>query len=429
MRLTDDKLNLLLGEVETMPTLTVPYQEDENDIETFRPMVTESLYKAKGVVKGAKLSGSFYDTISLLMNKVADSHTLKPIHELKHGLNGEAMQLIEWAKEKGVVYDIPSFSTARERIKSRGGDFNPACPVEILIKYRQDIQVASSALDSFREALFDSYERDGGQVLLDKGKVSTDWLLRKVGADKDLVDRAAKLEAYKDSITSKYATFAERFGVNGESFAPAVLVANLYILNIKEQETRRKQYYSTILDRLCEEHIRSHGYAPHPETVEQFSVKARELMSEYSDRGFSSIQGLFPLGFIQFLQWIGTGHVKTVARKQEYVNVFLTNGSRLTEEQKDAFRNLSGRLMLFKDGQVNGLFVSSEDQVRLDERFITPKRKDLVGVPEEVVDEMMDNQFKRGAKLWVGGTQAGIVMHTKVYDSGVSVFLKNFKSF
>lgn len=441
-KLTDTQLNKLLGNVDTMPTLIYPdpeeelhvpgdevlEEDDDEDADIWRPRVTESIYKSKGSVKGAMLEGSFYTAISALMERVADSHTKKPINELENGLFDEALKLIESGKQKGVTFNLPGFKVARERIAGRQGEFNPECPVEVLIKYRQDIYAASEAIEEFRKDLFAEFERNGGPVLLDKGKVSTDWLLKKTGAKKQVVDESAKLEAYKESVTSRYAAHAERFGNGEQTFAPAVLVAELYVANIREQTANRKERRKRVVNAMIDAFIAEHGYEPNADVMAAIKVKADNAMAEYSDNGFSSIQGLFPLGFIQFLQWIATGEVKTIRRKQEYVNVFMQSEQPLSALEQAQWRCMEGEPIIFTDGVAKGLTVSEEDQVDIDERFVSPKLKDLANVEPAVVDELMNNQFKRGAKLWVGGQQVGIVLHVKVYKTGVSLFIKNFKS-
>lgn len=441
-KLTDKQLNELLGGLDTMPVLedTKVKEEDEfySDEQTYRlPLITSSLYKSKGTVKGAKLEGSPYEVMGTLMSKIADGFTEKPINEFKNGLSVEAAALVAYGKENGVVYTLPSFSQAGDRIKARIHqnklsdetqlDFNPDCPVEILTKYRQDIHAASQALDELRDTLFATYEKGGGNVFLDKKKVSTDWLLKHISADRELINEAARLEAHKDSLTSMYTSYADKFSQGEQSFAPAVLVAELYLRNMAEQNRRRQEAGRSERERLINEYKEQFGLEPNDDALEKINQIAREAVENYSDTGYSSIQGLFPLGFIQFLQWIGTGVVTTKRKKETYAYVYLTSDRPLTEKEQLQWKMAEGHRAQFVDGKLGELYISDDNKMDMKETFVTPKAKDIEDKSDGMKDLLLNTKFTRGAKLWIGDRQSGLILHSKVHRSGVTLFLGGFK--
>lgn len=419
MKFNDKQLNGLLKGVGEVPQFTTARMGKK-----MKPAVSASLYKGKGTVKGA-FYGSKFDSVSEYLTSVGEKYMDKPIKEMEEGLLHEALALIEHAKEEGFELDLPTFARARQVINS--GNV-PSNPVELLQAYRTDLNTTSKPIDALRDELIEELEETRKYQLLNRSSYSLDWAIKETNAAPEVADYAARLQAEKDLVISKYQGIAESYQYPDYELAPAVLYANLYVLNIKAQQEKKVKDKERLVSALVNLYIEKNGVSPVNEDLAIINTFAEDKLKDKSEGGYSSIQSLFPLGAVQFLQWTKDGVVKTKRKAGKMVSAYFTSDSLLTEEDAAGWKALENTQVVVQNGFLNGLTLSSDDQLDMRDRRVSPSRKEVADKDEAMQEFLTSTKFLRGAKAWSSTSQSGVVLHVSLYKKGVKVYFGGMRN-
>ena len=418
---TDEAVNTVLSELNTaMPVLSLNYAP-----KLHKPRISSTIYKGKNEIKGAEYIGSPYGIISEEIEQLRDDVLGKPVLESKEGYRAEAIQVIEAAREQGIDLTLPSLQEARQQLKE--GVPASASPVHLLAQYRSDFSLYKTPLNEFREQLLSKWETQTNRELYDDSKATLNWLIKKVDLTIEEQDEISKAIAEFDLMMSKYEALSQAMDSSsyGEyEYAPALLHAQLYIMTMRENINRKERQTQKQLEELTSLFHNRYGQTPHPQDAAKLKAIAEAKVEEMNEGGFSSIQSLFPLGAVQFLQLLNDNKSVSERRAGRNVSVYLESNQDLTDKEKEIWSKLIGKEVTFENGRLYHYNVNQkEDLLGLEEKTVNPDPKELTHLSEDLQKFIMSTNFKRGAKNWMGAKQTGTIVHAKTYKSSVKVWL------
>lgn len=419
--LTDNQLNKLLANQGTaMPTL-------EGFSKKVKPRISSSIYNGKGIEKGATYKGSPYLAIQEELKSLSKGFLDEPILEFKEGLLPEAVALVDKMKsEFGIVVNLPEFVDARKAVSTGKA---PSNPVELLLKYRKELHEASEPIDEMKNTLLAHIEEDQGMKFLDTNRLSLEWCMAKAHLSQEERNYGAHLLATKDVLVAKYEAEAERYLNDSHPLANALLYARLYIASVKDAQNRKEADMKKRWDRVRRGFVSEYGRAPRIDEEKFMKDIIFEEVSNKSESGFPSIQSLYSLGALQFIQWADKGEITTKSRTLRSITGYFSAGRLLTDDEVEAWTKLPGQMVEIVDGQLNGLALDDEDKLLMKETYVTPKMEELYYYEDEALKQRIhETKYLKGAKAWIGGHQQAVVVHTKVFKMGVRVFLMGVKN-
>lgn len=419
-KLTDRELNEMLeAEGLAMPLL-------ERSSKKLKPLVSSSIYNGTGIQKGSTYKGSPYLKVQENLKALSKDFLSEPILELKEGLLEEAIALIQLMKEEGLVVNVPSFVDARKALKAGKA---PSNPVEMLLQYRVDLFNASRPINDLREYLVAQIEEDRGMKFLDTSRLSLEWCMAK--ADLTLEERnyGSRLLATKDVLIAKYEAEAERYLNDSHPLANALLYATLYVDSIKDAQNRKEAKERQRWEDVRTQFVTEYNRYPNANEEAQLRTIIKEKIQNETESGYASLQSLFSLGALQFIQWADKGEVVTRSKTLRSVTGYFGGDHLLTDEERKSWNNLVGQVVEIKDGQLNNLTLDAEDRLRMDEKFVSPKMEELYYYEDEALKRKIhETKYLKGAKAWVGGSQQAVVVHVATFKKGVRVFLMGVKN-
>ena len=397
--------------------------------------MSNSIYLGKGIDKGAKFN-SRYDGYIESMKEIASSKTKEfKINEYRNGLMNEAIAYINLMKAEGIELNLETLYNAGTSIE-KGEVINN--PTRLLYSYRKQIKQASDPINRMRGQLLSILEESTGGRLLNGSSLGLEALMKKVKLSEEERRKGYELLAHKELVIQNHKGLGEAF-TSKDPRISALLFAELYVANIRSQnairEEKRKDrklvndLRKQALSYLANEWTKKHGNAQ-PNKKQAVAIKdwVNEYVEKnlYSDGGWGSIITLFPLGTVQFLEFIKDGRIKTESARGKNVVVYIElEGQRgIPENIKQEFQKVEGKRVTFEDGQWSGFRINKEDVsgVSKDVNPSQNEMKHLKNITKH--DEIKDMKFERGAHLW-NRKRSGRIVLAVVYKEGIKLFLED----
>lgn len=418
---SDSILNKILAEFDlAMPVLSLDYAP-----KMAKPRISSSIYKGKNQVKGADYIGSPYTLISEDLEAQRDELFAQPIQESVDNYRVEALRMLEMAEEAGIKLDLVSFADAHNQLNS--GVPADTSPSHLLTKFRADFSSAKNPINELRNQLLARYEEESGQKLYDSSKATIEWLSKKMKLSREEQDNISKVIANFDLTISYYDALSEKMDskMYGDyKYGAALLYAQLYLMTLHQNLSHKENNLKKRMDELEKKFANKYGRLPKQEELALIKEAVSKSMATENESGFSSIQSLFPLGAVQFLQVMSDNKSVSEKKAGRNVCVYLDAPAKLTDRDVNIWKSLVGSQVTFENGYLFGYKIDAkEDLLSLKERTANPSSKDLAHLPENVQKFLMEMKFKRGAKNWMGDKQQGVILHVTTYKKSVKLWL------
>lgn len=404
--------------------------------------LSRSLYLAKGIDKGTKY-GSRYDKYIEELQAMSSSHTAEfKINETKNGLLNEAIAFMQRMYEEGYGVQMVDSEGNKETLYTAKMDnlegMKIDSPAKLLSSYRKKVKDISDKIGGMESRLIARLESNAGGKILNSDNLGLEALMKKAKVSEEERLEGYELLAKKELIIDEHKGLGEAFTSNDPKES-ALLFAELYEANVRSQRSSRSeklenQVEVAKLNREAREHLHAEWKARFGEATPTVAQKANiekwvaEYIEEniYSDTGWGSILTLFPLGAVQFLEFIGSGEITTDSMKGRNTVVYLKlkNGGMIPSKMKEAFKKAEGRRVEFVNGEWSGLVIDREDLSGMN-KSVNVSDKELENlVNVERYDEVKNMKFERGAHLWNRSRNGKIVLAV-VYREGVKLFLED----
>ena len=121
-----------------------------------------------------------------------------------------------------------------------------------------------------------------------------------------------------------------------------------------------------------------------------------------------------------------------MGRPIKTINEIIQGRTAITPETAAMLKGLVGQTLMFDNGQMVGtqFSISTEDRVDMNAKEAFPPRTDLrkQGCSEGFEEAIYRQPFLRGAKVWVGGQQTGVVLFVSVYKNSFKLWMGNFQN-
>ena len=349
---------------------------------------------------------------------------------INHGLTVGAFTAAEVEAET-------SFKIAREQLKNKREGFAwYESAATLLLEYRTEMFTAQKQLMDW-VSMAKSILTESGSTADLKTKGSK-WIIDEV-IKKNLIPENEKnyvaiLQARKDHIIAQYTAKANSHRIGTSELGDAATYAALYMENlndqIKQEDIERKKQFDlkvTAFRRLIRE---KEGFERNPTDNERVAIM--NSIGQYRYKGFSSISSLFPLGSKEFLTWAKTGEFKSFTRLPVRASAYFKSEQAITPETVAMLKGLVGQTLMFDNGQMVGtqFGISTEDRFDMNAKEAFPPRSDIrkQGCSEGFEEAIYRQPFLRGAKVWVGGQQTGVVLFVSVYKNSFKLWMGNFQN-
>ena len=423
---TDGQLNKILSSVGLkMPLLALDYAP-----KMAKPRISSSIYKGTNQIKGADYIGSPYGVISEELEAQRDDLFAQPVLESVENYRVEAMRMIEMAEDAGLSTDLISFNDARNQLAE--GVSPDASPVHLLTKFREDFSKAKAPINELRNILLARYESESGQKLYDTSKATLEWLSKKMKLSIDEQNAVSQAIANFDMTISYYDVLSEKMDAQmyGDyKYGAALVYAQLYMMTLRQNLSHKEYELKKQMKGMSEKFMNKYGRLPNESEVAKIKEHVEKQVDMKSESGFSSIQSLFPLGAVQFLQVMNDNKSVSEKKAGRNVCVYLEAPAELTDNDVQVWKSLVGSQVTFENGQLYNYTINQKDDLlRLDERTVNPSNKELAHLPENVQKILMEMKFKRGAKNWMGDKQSGVILHVTTYKKSVKVWLSGVRT-
>ena len=423
---TDDMLNKILASIGLqMPVLALDYAP-----KIAKPRISSSIYKGKNQMKGAEYIGSPYGVISEELEAQRDDLFAQPVLESVENYRVEAMQMIGMAEDAGLSTDLISFNDARNQLAE--GVSPDTSPVHLLTKFREDFSKAKAPINELRDILLARYESESGQKLYDTSKATLEWLSKKMKLSLDEQNAVSQAIANFDMTISYYDVLSEKMDTQmyGDyKYGAALVYAQLYMMTLRQNLSHKEYELEKQMKSMSEKFMNKYGRLPNESEVATIKEHVEKQVDMKSESGFSSIQSLFPLGAVQFLQVMNDSKSVSEKKAGRNVCVYLEAPAELTDRDVQVWKSLVGSQVTFENGQLYNYTINQKDDLlRLDERTVNPSSKELAHLPENVQKLLMEMKFKRGAKNWMGDKQSGVILHVTTYKKSVKVWLSGVRT-
>ena len=424
---SDKELNALLGGIGSMPTLSTPKKRMKA-----LPLTSSSIQRGKGFDSGSVYDNSPYLKIADELSELSTGFTGQVIDESTTKYAEAAREFIAYVEkgdpEKGFAplhIDLMPFATASKNVL----DGKPASNiVEVLFSYRSELYKATKRIDQFHKELVGHYEELIKKRVFDSNRLSIDFLLKETKATRETVNLSSRILSAKEIVIARNKALAETIQYPDHKLAPAYLYARLLVMNIRYEESKREREilsYVVAKDEEC----RNQGYEPTPEEREGFKFEALDFVEKKSQGGFSSIQALFPVGIIQFMEYTGSGRIRTVGQAGQNFTAWFEAPRGLTPAEVASWQALEKEVVDIVEGTLNGLKINEkEDRYGNDVSGKVPTQAQVAHRNPVAQAHLLATKFDKGSKVWLGGNKRATASLVNVYKSGVSVFFEGSRN-
>lgn len=362
--------------------------------------------------------------------------------ELENNIFKECQEFLEYGVAIGAftyaeVEAETSFKNARDQLKNKREGFQwYESAASLLLEYRTEMFTAQKQLTDWVNFAKSILEESGSAA--DLSLKGTKWIIDEV-IKRNLISEEEKnyasiLQARKDYIIAEYSAKANTHRIGLSELGDAAVYAALYMENlndqIKQSDIERKKQYDlkvTAFRRLIRD---SEGFERNPTDEEREVLMSK--VAPYNYRGFSSIGSLFPLGSKELLTWAKTGEFKAFKRLPVRASAYFKSETAITPETIAMLNTLIGKKVSFQEGVLagTGFSISTEDRFDMHAKEAFPPRKDIQkqGYAASYEEALYRQPFLRGAKVWVGGQQEGVVLFVSVYKNSFKLWMGNFQN-
>lgn len=404
--------------------------------------LSASSYQGKGIGKGARYN-SRYDFYIDDMKALSDKNTKDfKINEYKNGLLDEATAYIRMMNDEGVESLLINHEGNEESLYDakmaieRGA--NVDTPARLLSSYRKQMRNISEEIGEMEQDLISRIEQRLGGQLLNRENLGLEALMKKAHVEEDERKMGYELIARKELIADEHKGLGESFTPRSPR-ASALLFAELYSANIRSQNNSRAESLTNKrhVDNLRKEALKFLGKQwvnkfgnKQPSSSDVTNIKrwVEDYVEDnvYNDTGWGSIITLFPLGAVQFMEFIKDGAIKTDSALGRHVAVYmeLEQGGILPANLRKALKDAEGRRIDINEGAWSVFKINKEDLSGRNKE-VNASAKDLENLRNTTRHhEIKKMQFERGAHLW-NRKRSGRIVMAVVYKEGVKLFLED----